>query len=92
MPFDIWFNLSDEDKSFVKSHNGKKCERGDEYSGKDHSQRKRPRNIITRRNTLENQSDVEEETSAGRKTEQFQDEKVGNDVAENDDSNADRNK
>ena len=84
VPSEIWFNLSDEDKSYVKSFNGKlRKERSDDSLDDNPSPRKRgkTRNITSRRNDAEQSDFDESKTSENRRTVQFQDDE--NDSTEN---------
>ena len=68
-PSEIWPELSDEDKSHVKSHNGKlRRDRGDEI----YQPRKRPRTIQPRRNRSEDYDDLVEEKKESDKVRSVQ--------------------
>jgi len=69
VPSDIWPELSDEDKSHVKSHNGKlRRDRGDEG----YQPRKRHRTIQPRRNRSEDYDDQDEEKKESNKVRSVQ--------------------
>ena len=69
IPSDDWIHLSDEDKEYVKAHNGKlRREREDEEDGSNSN--KRSRGLKVRRN---NTADNENSEIGGNKTVQFKD-------------------
>ena len=63
VPTEIWFSLSDEDRSYVKDHNGKlRRSLSDEESGQNQPPRKRHRGVRSRRN----RSNMSEEVNNGQ--------------------------
>ena len=75
IPSEIWFHLSDEDKSYVKSHNGKlRRQRSNDGKQGDNNPRKKSRTNISPRRNLSEQADNDNgEKSSSDKMVQFQD-------------------
>ena len=74
VPNEIWHDLSNADKSYVKSQNGKLRRRRRNEDDRDSSPRKKSKNNISpRRTTSEHTDDDAEEKPNARKTVQFQD-------------------
>ena len=74
VPTDIWFSLSDEDRKYVKDHNGKirrTLGREDDTDGQ--PPRKRQRGVRSRRNHSSVADEKPEDNSGTRKAVQFRD-------------------
>jgi len=74
IPHDEWFNLSDDDKSYVKAYNGKKRNGsdGDDGNNQQSSSKKRSRTYRPRRTTSEESSEISDKNEGKRqRTVQF---------------------
>jgi len=72
VPGNIWFLLSDEDKSHVKEHNGKmRRERSDSDKSDERPYKKRKHNIRNRRNISDEEKEDDSHDSDDRRTVQF---------------------